>query len=630
MPLEAPSQAVPSGVAVTASSVSSPNSVPNAPTTTASSVTSPNASVSSPNTVSSVTSPSSSNTPVSSVSSVTPPVSSVKPVGTSTVKPLDFRWTPEGDCIKSWVFGVSDGGFGVKDDPDCVAWDLAKAAENNERKTNEILDSNASAAEKAAALENLARRNAALQDRKYGQNAVTELEGLFDGSYYKKLSPEGKMVLLRVLNSGMSLGTIGAADLKDLRNSIRVTDNGYPAIPSGLGKPPSFLQSVDPNSSSVLLRGGASVALGFVPIVGDALAVTGAILGRDPITGEELTGVWRWLGLLGLIGLGEAAIAGRAARGVEEAAQIVNNVQRASRRGVRIAESCATNSFTEETLVATPTGNKPISKLKVGDKVLAYNESRDQEGTFTIQEVFNSTKSSSIEVKLRTDTNQLETIIATPEHPFWVNKKAEPISRPKPSGYGHLSDYWVGAKDLKIGDTITRVGGLNGRVESVKAFEKSQRFYNLSVQDAETFFVGEGNWLAHNCFKAVINGVEVAASRQAGLLAAIADVVFMEAVPVWARRFTTVAVTQVGDRFIVNVNGLSAGLQQTIQNNISGLRHGNLDFIFNNTKNHAEIFSYGSTNSQIIGVSHQTGPCPNCQNFFQDLGVEIGFSGWRK
>jgi hypothetical protein len=101
MPLEAPSQAAPSGVAVTASSVSSPSAVPNAPTTTASSVTSPNASVSSPNAVSSVTSPSSSSTPVSSVSSVTPPVSSVKPVGSVTVKPQDTGYFQNGNgqCV---------------------------------------------------------------------------------------------------------------------------------------------------------------------------------------------------------------------------------------------------------------------------------------------------------------------------------------------------------------------------------------------------------------------------------------------------------------------------------------------------------------------------------------------------
>jgi hypothetical protein len=94
-PLQAPSQAAPSGVAVTASSVSSPNSAPNVPTTTASSV-------SSPSVVSSVSSPSSSSA-VSSVSSVTPPVSSVKPVGV-TVKPLG-RYNPvTGKCENAaWV-----------------------------------------------------------------------------------------------------------------------------------------------------------------------------------------------------------------------------------------------------------------------------------------------------------------------------------------------------------------------------------------------------------------------------------------------------------------------------------------------------------------------------------------------
>jgi hypothetical protein len=86
-PLQTPSQAAPSGIAVTASSVSSPNSVPNTPSVTASSVTSPNASVSSPSAVSSVSSPSASSN-VAVVSSVTPPISSVKPVGSVTVKPF--------------------------------------------------------------------------------------------------------------------------------------------------------------------------------------------------------------------------------------------------------------------------------------------------------------------------------------------------------------------------------------------------------------------------------------------------------------------------------------------------------------------------------------------------------------
>jgi hypothetical protein len=106
-PLQTPSQAAPSGIAVTASAVSSPSAVPNAPSVTASSVTSPNASVSSPSTVSSVTSPSSSSTPVSSVSSVVPPVSSVKPVGV-TVKPLGYYdpWT--GKCLDGKLFGLFD------------------------------------------------------------------------------------------------------------------------------------------------------------------------------------------------------------------------------------------------------------------------------------------------------------------------------------------------------------------------------------------------------------------------------------------------------------------------------------------------------------------------------------------
>ncbi len=129
-PLQAPSQAAPSGVAVTASSVSSPNSVPNAPSVTASSVTSPNASVSSPSTVSSVSSPSASSSAVV-VSSVTSPVSSVKPVGV-TVKPLGY-YDSSGTCVESATRTECKTSKELSDEADRLKAQARKAAGDAER-----------------------------------------------------------------------------------------------------------------------------------------------------------------------------------------------------------------------------------------------------------------------------------------------------------------------------------------------------------------------------------------------------------------------------------------------------------------------------------------------------------------
>jgi hypothetical protein len=77
-------------------------------------------------------------------------------------------------------------------------------------------------------------------------------------------------------------------------------------IPSGATVayvPPSDCSPTKPPTSAV----ATSIGIDFIPIVGDLKGLGEAATGCDLVTGESL-GDWRWLGLLGLIGLSEVML----------------------------------------------------------------------------------------------------------------------------------------------------------------------------------------------------------------------------------------------------------------------------------------------------------------------------------
>lgn len=51
---------------------------------------------------------------------------------------------------------------------------------------------------------------------------------------------------------------------------------------------------------------------------------------------------------------------------------------------------------------------------------------------------------------------------------------------------------------MQIGDDIRNADGSTGEVESVAFEQTSQEMYNLTVDEAHTFYVGDGQWLVHN------------------------------------------------------------------------------------------------------------------------------------
>jgi Pretoxin HINT domain/DNA/RNA non-specific endonuclease/Pre-toxin TG len=475
--------------------------------------------------------------PVSNPTTVKPPAgTTTKPSGTvsptssggGTVTLLNFRWTPTGDCIQSWVFGSTS-------DTNCAEWDLGATKRSAER----AVEAATGDAEVAAAFEQLNLANASIQDSKSHNDARGELEKLYATPEYQSYSPYAKIALNHAIDRGLHLGTIGQEDLKQLNHDIKafkflgtdINKNGtydfyFGGSLEGAGKKPWWL--------SATALGAGSFALGFVPVLGDGLAVAGAILGKDPITGETLSGPFRWLGLLGLIGLGnevkDIVKAGQIAR----EASALSRVDNAVMFGEEIATGCLRgNSFSSDTKVwvsrtSQDLGStlKPllprvralpsvlvskaqkivqlgltaiaISSVTIGTPVLAFNENSKLEQIQPVTATHVHLDPVLVKLTLETSNGKTETLTTTPKHPFYALTEANP----KANGV------WVDAGKLKRGNWLKRANNNYGVVKWVQLERQRQEMYNLTVAQDHTFFVGDGQWLVHNvkCPLSVVRG----------------------------------------------------------------------------------------------------------------------------
>ena len=75
-----------------------------------------------------------------------------------------------------------------------------------------------------------------------------------------------------------------------------------------------------------------------------------------------------------------------------------------------------------------------------------------------------------------------ELIVTTAEHPFYT-----------------AEGEWVDASELEAGDEIRTAEWGTGVVASVYAVTRPEEMYNFTVGVAHNYFVGEQEWLVHNC-----------------------------------------------------------------------------------------------------------------------------------
>ena len=170
-----------------------------------------------------------------------------------------------------------------------------------------------------------------------------------------------------------------------------------------------------------------------------------------------------------------------AGKGVD-AARLVDDARSKADEVARIAtkfeQPC---SFGADTLVSTLAGQKPIYRVQPGDLVLAYNESAQARGYYTVTSVF--AHLDPVVVKLTIGGDIVQT---TPEHPFYAESQ------------------WVPASDLIPGDRIISASGEAGAIQQVQTLNQPQVMYNLTVAKAHTYFVGPGEWLVHNACSRVL------------------------------------------------------------------------------------------------------------------------------
>lgn len=134
-------------------------------------------------------------------------------------------------------------------------------------------------------------------------------------------------------------------------------------------------------------------------------------------------------------------------------------------------------SFSGDTVVTTVGGPVAIEDIQAGDLALAYHEALGTSGYYTVTTAV--VHLDPVVVVLTLDDEQIET---TPEHPFFT-----------------LTNEWITAGDLKVGNRIRRADGSYGMVQSLNWIQQLQLMYDLTVADAHTFYVGQARWLVHNC-----------------------------------------------------------------------------------------------------------------------------------
>ncbi|MGW0432215.1 polymorphic toxin-type HINT domain-containing protein [Micromonospora sp. NPDC003197] len=189
-----------------------------------------------------------------------------------------------------------------------------------------------------------------------------------------------------------------------------------------------------------------------------------------------------------------ARVATLAAKHGDEVADVVRGGSQlvTARRTDDVADiaSCATgNSFTGDTLVRMADGStKPISKVRVGEKVLSTDPTTGRTGAFAVTGVIvGEGQKELVEVEVDTDGtggSASATVTATEGHPFWLPER----------------NTWVDADDLTGGKRLQTSAGGTATVLATRERTERTRVYNLTVDTTHTFYVLAGglDLLVHN------------------------------------------------------------------------------------------------------------------------------------
>jgi hypothetical protein len=142
--------------------------------------------------------------------------------------------------------------------------------------------------------------------------------------------------------------------------------------------------------------------------------------------------------------------------------------------------------FVAGTLVHTKNGLVPIEQLQAGDFVLSQPELKGEQAYRRINDTFVFEDKSIFEVVCQDGHGRSESLLATPNHPFWVKEIG-----------------WTGAEYLEAGQVLELSDGRNAQITSVRDTGETQRVFNFEVDGFHTYYVGKlGVWVHNaNCIR---------------------------------------------------------------------------------------------------------------------------------
>ncbi|WP_255395950.1 RHS repeat-associated core domain-containing protein, partial [Motiliproteus sp. MSK22-1] len=140
------------------------------------------------------------------------------------------------------------------------------------------------------------------------------------------------------------------------------------------------------------------------------------------------------------------------------------------------------NSFSEETLVYTESGLKPISLIEIGDLVWAYNE---ENGKNSLQKVIHLIQGDGVKNLVDIELESGEKITVTSDHPFFLKS----------------SKSWIDADKLSTDDLLHSLDKSEISVTGLTSYSRSSTVYNLSIANDHTYYVGNAKVLTHNCYQ---------------------------------------------------------------------------------------------------------------------------------
>jgi Pretoxin HINT domain len=176
-----------------------------------------------------------------------------------------------------------------------------------------------------------------------------------------------------------------------------------------------------------------------------------------------------------------------AARDGERVADNAGDVGRNCRRTGRCGPDG--KCFVAGTPVHTENGWVPIEELGVGDLVLSRDDETGEEAYRPIAAVMITPNKPVLALSLEDSMGAIETIEATPPHPFFVDGRG-----------------WVAASELRPDDQVVSSGGGRLRVASTTEVLRRTTVYNFEVADFHTYFVGEGAAWVHNDYDPTLFG----------------------------------------------------------------------------------------------------------------------------